>query len=150
MKHTCSVCKTEFFRKGTRLQKYCSSKCYWSTMKGMKPFHYKGGKTTADFGYVLIFMPSHPNCTNDGYMREHRLVMEKHLGRLLKKTEVVHHKNGVTNDNRIENLELFENHSEHLSHERTGRKREPFSKEWIENIRLGRLKWLDEHRSPNS
>jgi len=51
----------------------------------------------------------------DGYILEHILVMEQYLGRFLTPQEVVHHKNHITNDNRIENLELFASHADHLS-----------------------------------
>ena len=51
---------------------------------------------------------------------EHRLVMEHHLGRKLWPQEVIHHKNGRTQDNRIENLEI-KSRSRHMTdHHREG------------------------------
>lgn len=45
---------------------------------------------------------------------EHRIIMEKWLGRKLSAKEVVHHKNHIRTDNRIENLQLFNTHAEHI------------------------------------
>ena len=58
-------------------------------------------------GYVLLYMPEHPNCAVSGGYPEHRYVMEQVIGRILEKHENVHHKNGIKNDNRPENLELW-------------------------------------------
>ncbi len=75
---------------------------------GIKSSNWKGGRTRSSKGYILILKREHPFCTKRGYIFEHRLVMEKKLGRFLKSNEVVHHKNGQKDDNRVENLELME------------------------------------------
>lgn len=71
-----------------------------------------GYKLRSD-GYVHVSMPDHPFATADGYILQHRLVMEKIVGRFLLPSEDVHHKNEIRHDNRPENLEL-KTHSEHL------------------------------------
>ena len=66
-------------------------------------------------GYKCIFMPNHPRaCRFTKTVPEQILIMEKHLGRFLNKKEVVHHINLNKLDNRIENLMLFPNKSEHM------------------------------------
>lgn len=75
---------------------------------------WKGGRTIDDDGYVMLFLPDHPNATSNGYVREHRIVMEKKLGRFLLPTEVVHHIDGTRNNNDPENLELFSTNADHL------------------------------------
>lgn len=72
-----------------------------------KPTKKRPGFHVNGDGYKLIRM-------NGRYVFEHRLVMEKYIGRLLEQHERVHHKNHDRLDNRIENLELVANHSEHI------------------------------------
>ena len=68
--------------------------------------NWKGGRMIGSGGYVLIKMREHPRANNCGYIREHRLVMEKYLGRYLKPSEIVHHLDGNRQNNKIENLLL--------------------------------------------
>jgi hypothetical protein len=64
-------------------------------------------------GYRYIWKPEHPKANNIGYVREHRLVMEEKLGRLLKINEIVHHMNHDRSDNNPDNLMLMNSHSQH-------------------------------------
>lgn len=63
--------------------------------------NWKGGLTRHKAGYIMTLVPER------GYVFDHRLVMEEIIGRPLLDTENVHHKNGVKDDNRPENLELW-------------------------------------------
>lgn len=60
-------------------------------------------------GYRYILKKGHPNSAKSGYVAEHVFLMTQHLGRPLRKGETIHHKNGIRDDNRIENLELWVN-----------------------------------------
>jgi IS30 family transposase len=84
---------------------------------------WRGGRMVDKDGYVLIYQPTHPHASRHGYVREHRLVMEKHLRRYLDPKEVVHHKNEIRDDNRLSNLELFPSNGDHLRAELTGKKK---------------------------
>jgi len=63
-------------------------------------------------GYIYIKRFGHPYAKN-GWIAEHRVVVETFIDRYLKPKESVHHINGISWDNRIENLMLFPNYKEH-------------------------------------
>ena len=68
--------------------------------------NWRGGRSVDDSGYVLLYQPEHHRAKTNGYVREHIVVMESHLGRRLLPHETVHHKNGERANNAIGNLEL--------------------------------------------
>lgn len=82
-------------------------------VSGDKNPRWNGGRRTDKDGYIIIHAPEHPYRDGDNYVREHRLVIEQSLNRFLSPVEVVHHINGIKNDNRVENLMLFSSNSEH-------------------------------------
>lgn len=69
--------------------------------------HWKGGRWLTTGGYISLLRHDHPLADSCGYVLEHRLVVEPSLGRTLLPSEVVHHTNGIKDDNRIENLEIM-------------------------------------------
>lgn len=81
--------------------------------QGSKHPLWKDGKHKSH-GYISVTKRDHPFASKMGKVPEHRLVMEKSLGRYLEPEEVVHHINGVLDDNRIENLKLFPNNKIHM------------------------------------
>lgn len=81
--------------------------------------NWKGGRTIASSGYILLKKPGHPMTDSRGYVYEHRLVASEMLGRPLLPGEQVHHRNGIKTDNRPENLEVTESQHAHAVRHRT-------------------------------
>lgn len=63
-------------------------------------------------GYIRCCVKNHPFKNSKGQVFEHRLIIEQKINRYLARNEIVHHKNGIRDDNREENLELT-NKKEH-------------------------------------
>lgn len=76
---------------------------FWKLEKSIKR-----GRYVDKLGYVVIHVPGHCEATTNGWAREHRVIMSEFLGRQLAQREHIHHKNGVKDDNRIENLEVLD------------------------------------------
>ena len=87
------------------------SKFHPEFMTGKNNPLWKGGKTKRD-GYIFIRKPNHPFANGCGYVREHRLVVEKQIGRYLLPKEKTHHL-GAKDDNKPQMLMAFVSHSAH-------------------------------------
>jgi len=84
----------------------CYSNGKIQQLKGSNSLSWKGGRTHDGKGYILVYAPNHPRASGGAnkYVFEHILVWEKFHGKPLPKNFIVHHLNGVKDDNRPENL----------------------------------------------
>ena len=92
------------WQSGRRVKRY---KC------GSEHASWKGGRCKDVHGYIKVYCPEHPYAYKN-YVLEHRLMVERRLGRYLYPWELVHHINGVKDDNWDENLQVLPSQSEHL------------------------------------
>ena len=106
LKNKCSVCG-----KGIGSQSRLCRQCFVLSSKGRRGGFYMGGYRLIKLSPDNFF---YPMARQDGYIPEHRLVMAKHLHRCLLRWEIVHHKNGIKKDNRLENLELLPDKRFHI------------------------------------
>lgn len=94
---------------------------------------WRGGRAVDWDGYVVVRAPDHPRArSHTAFFLEHRLVMERKIGRLLNPGEVVDHIDGLHLHNAPENLRLFASNGEHLA--RTARGPRKWSAEGHRNI----------------
>ena len=84
-------------------------------MKGDRSHLWRGGKTVTTNGYRQVHYKDHPKVDKDGYIPEHRLVMELMIGRYLQDKEVVHHRDKDRLNNSTSNLFLFPDQKSHIS-----------------------------------
>ena len=106
---------------------------------GSKSSSWKGGKKYTNQGYVLVLDKEDPKSDTNGYIFEHRKIMSEKIGRTLDDDEVVHHINGIKDDNRIENLELLTK-GEHTTLHNTGSKHSEETKIKISEVAKERFR----------
>jgi hypothetical protein len=81
---------------------------------GAEGGNWRGGRSNTGSGYVRIYSPDHPGANSNGYVYEHRLVMERTLGRYLLPGEIVDHIDRNRSNNAPENLNLQASRSAHV------------------------------------
>ena len=99
-------------KKHNEISKMKMSKSAMNIHKQERNGHWKGGRQIQPNGYVTIN-------ENGNRIYEHRLAMEKDLGRSLNCEECVHHIDGDKTNNNVENLYLFNSNSEHSKYHNT-------------------------------
>jgi uncharacterized protein (DUF1330 family) len=111
----CRECGNQFFADEDTIRKGLGFCCSYSCGQKIRRLIYRNAKIK-HVGYFIRKKLDYKNPTISGYIREHRLIMERHLGRLLTKNEVVHHINGNRSDNRLENLQVMTRSEHNIIH----------------------------------
>ena len=118
----CQTCGKEISVRPSEIEKGWGKFCSHTCSKLGSNNNFWGGGIKLSQGYVRLYTPDHPCADSLGYVAEHRLIVEKRIGRYLKPEEVVHHKNHIRNDNRPTNLQLLDNQNQHMSLHMKGNK----------------------------
>ena len=110
IKIPCDYCGTISYQVKSNADKgykhACSKPCQYENKERKEKIH----KPRSNGQYhIQVLAEDHPNKDRHGRVYEHRLVMEKKIGRFLHKDERVHHINMIKHDNKIKNLFLFKN-----------------------------------------
>jgi len=115
--HACIDCGKERLVQWTK-GKPRNLRCYTCSNAGKNNPKWRGGQFIGD-GYVRIYKPDHPAAVKN-YVKRAILVLEEKLGRHLRDGYDSHHKNGIKDDDRPENLEEKE-HGKHTTIHNKGR-----------------------------
>jgi len=126
--HKCVECGAErMIQKGCKKTPKFTGLCYHCNMARLyeqrrnRPINQRPTTKRSD-GYLEVHLPENHWCRpmatkSKGSILVHRLVMAEHLGRLLEPWEIVHHVNGIKDDNRPENFELTTKSQHPMSYE---------------------------------
>lgn len=126
--------------------KDCGKKVYYGSEYCLEHFNigernpaWKNGKHITTHGYIKVKKRDHRFADKQGYVPEHRLVVEEFYNICLLPNAQIHHVNGIKSDNRIENLEILSATAHQLKH-KIGERNAMFGKPpWNKGLKTGSL-----------